>query len=137
MGFKDTKWTKTAVNSHLRDAAESWLDHAKVLESIQMVSPYTIELAHYIALHPSDRVIYPTVVVEYVDGKALPVDDLVAVHKARKRQRLGPVQGRCNASHKRLVLGSLKNAAEKSRGFLTATWKTKKRLLCYEVHYDH
>lgn len=136
LGFTDTPWTKAVVHALLFEGCRSWMEHTQVLQSTQLLSPYMFELAKYISHHPRDEEqIYPSNYMAQIESSQEP--ELLALHKERKRRRLGPRNGRCNASHKKLVFDSLSEAAETSNGFLTRTLKTKKRRLCYITNYEN
>jgi len=134
LGLADTEWTKVSVNALLFEASRNWMEHAQVLQSTMHLSPYAFELAKYISHHPrNEQKIFPKEYMAQIESE----QELVALHKERKRRRLGPKIGRCSASHKKLVFDSLSEAAAKSNGFLTRTLKTKKRVVCYITNYEN
>lgn len=136
LGFKDTKWTKAVVNAALFEQCRNWVEYAQVLHKRQLLSPYMLQLAKYVSDQPREEdVIYPSDYMAQIDHELEP--NLVALHKERKRKLLGTKNGRCSASHRKLVFDSLSEAAKKSNGFLTRTNKTKKRRLCYVTNYDN
>ena len=131
LGTTNTTWDRETVNAHLFQRIRDWLDHRKV----HSLSPYTWKLAKYLYDNPLAETVYAEELVAYIDLSGDSVT-MVHTHREKKKRELGPRDGRCSASHNNLVRATLRTAQQSSDGFLTAAVKTKKRRLCYSIHYN-
>lgn len=131
-GCTASKYDRVEVNSHIALQVKSWLDYMPTVYDMQFISPYTQELAKFITTRHS-KVFHPSELVEVLDASEA---DMMAKHRALKRQKLGNTDGRCSATHQSLVFWAAKDAKKNSNGFLSSVLKTRKRTKMYVVNFD-
>ena len=142
LGFKDCQWNRSVVNGHLYAQAKKWLNHVTYAYECNNISPYTVELAKYLCDSTNvdncaeGTLIYATGIVEYMKKRGINDETLVNEYRARKKRKEGKMGGRSTACHTFLVHGTLKDAAAKSKGFVTKEIKHKKRQVCFNVRFD-
>ena len=132
-----TVWNKITVNQHLMEKCQVWIDHVYTMAAAEG-SPYSHELVKYLLSRPLENRILHGSFLTYIGehGNIRDAKELVDMHRARKKQRLGNTIGRCKKKHDNLVWEVLKHAAETSNGFITPSQHLTKRNLCYLVDYD-
>lgn len=136
LGFKETKFTKSVVNTILFDSAEAWLNHVPKVHDNLLLSPYIVELATFLSKCSEAELVFPEDFQQWLPKDSEKQEQLRQIHLSYKRKQMGGWHGRCSAKHSRLANESMKMAAAQSNGFLTEQRKTKKRKLCYKVDYS-
>ena len=134
---KESIWTRETVDKHLHHRARQWLHNSEQL-CAEAGSPYTHELAKFIIFNFRGKKIMHDGLLAFIKshGTVRNEETIVQLHRARKRARLGNVNGRCAKSHQSLAWDCLKSGAALSNGFLTPTKITSKRKMCYTLDYD-
>jgi len=132
-----TNWNRISVNNLLMARTEAWLQHNSQTLINDVESPYDIALAKYLNEHSSDHTFKASELINFIANKTnLTEAQLMNSHRELKRTRSGGIGGgRCTKKHPKLVAATLRDASDKSDGFITAERKSKKRRIHYTVTY--